>query len=86
MGSVVQDVPCPHIISEYSAFIGGVDLTDQAMCYYSYRQEDYEVVEEGILENDRPYDYQHLCYLCSKPCKFTGENTNSCEVLPVTRK
>ena len=35
VGSVVQDVPCPHIISDYNAFMGGVDLADQAMCYYS---------------------------------------------------
>ena len=35
VGSAVSDVPCPRIISDYNAFMGGVDLADQAMCYYS---------------------------------------------------
>ena len=35
VGSAVSDVPCPRIISDYNALMGGVDLADQAMCYYS---------------------------------------------------
>lgn len=30
-----KDVPCPDIISDYNTFMGGVDLADQVMCYYS---------------------------------------------------
>ena len=33
--SQVKDVTCPDIISDYIAFMGGVDLADQVMCYYS---------------------------------------------------
>ena len=29
------DVPCPEIISDYNQFMGGVDLTNQFICYYS---------------------------------------------------
>ncbi len=32
---VVKDVPIPEIISDYNQFMGGVDLADQVMCYYS---------------------------------------------------
>ena len=35
VGNHAQDIPCPQIISDYNAFMGGVDLADQAMCYYS---------------------------------------------------
>ena len=35
MGSVLKDIPRPHVISDYNAFMGGVDLADQVMCYYS---------------------------------------------------
>jgi len=31
----VKEVPCPEIIDDYNAFMGGVDMADQAMCYYS---------------------------------------------------
>ena len=27
------EVPCPEIIDDYNAFMGGVDLGDQALCY-----------------------------------------------------
>ncbi len=30
-----KDVTCPDIISDYNKHMGGVDLADQAMCYYS---------------------------------------------------
>ena len=30
-----KDIHCPLIISDYNKYIGGVDLADQAMCYYS---------------------------------------------------
>lgn len=30
-----KDIDCPLIISDYNKFMGGVDLADQAMCYYS---------------------------------------------------
>jgi len=29
------DVSCPAMIADYNKFMGGVDLADQAMCYYS---------------------------------------------------
>lgn len=35
VGNAVQDIPCLQIISDYNSFMGGVDLADQAMCYYS---------------------------------------------------
>lgn len=31
----MRDVDCPVIISDYNKYMGGVDLADQAMCYYS---------------------------------------------------
>lgn len=31
----VMDIDCPVIISDYNKYMGGVDLADQAMCYYS---------------------------------------------------
>ena len=31
----VKEIPCPEIIADYNSFMGGVDLADQAMCYYS---------------------------------------------------
>ena len=31
----VKEITCPEIISDYNSFMGGVDLADQAMCYYS---------------------------------------------------
>ena len=30
-----EDVICPEIIGDYNHFMGGVDLADQFMCYYS---------------------------------------------------
>ena len=33
--NVVQEVMCPEIIRDYNAFMGGVDLADQVICYYS---------------------------------------------------
>ena len=30
-----KEVPCPEIIEDYNTFMGGVDMADQAMCYYS---------------------------------------------------
>ena len=30
-----KDVLCPDNISDYNSFMGGVDLVDQVMCYYS---------------------------------------------------
>jgi len=35
VGGESVEVPCPEIIDDYNAFMGGVDLGDQAMCYYS---------------------------------------------------
>lgn len=35
VGDTVQDIPCLQVISDYNAFMGGVDLADQVMCYYS---------------------------------------------------
>lgn len=35
VGDTVQDIPCPQVISDYNAFMGGVDLADRVMCYYS---------------------------------------------------
>ena len=31
----MMDVSCPEIIADYNKYMGGVDLADQAMCYYS---------------------------------------------------
>ena len=31
----VIDVTCPEIIQDYNSFMGGVDICDQYMCYYS---------------------------------------------------
>ena len=31
----LKDVICPDIIVDYNQHMGGVDLADQAMCYYS---------------------------------------------------
>ena len=30
-----KDIDCTQIISEYNKYMGGVDLADQTMCYYS---------------------------------------------------
>ena len=30
-----KEIPCPEIIEDYNTFMGGVDMADQAMCYYS---------------------------------------------------
>lgn len=35
IGTVTEDIPCPEIISDYNHFMGGVDMADQCMCYYS---------------------------------------------------
>jgi len=34
-GSASISISCPEIIHDYNLFMGGVDLADQAMCYYS---------------------------------------------------
>jgi len=34
-GSEVLSVECPEIIEDYNAFMGGVDISDQYMFYYS---------------------------------------------------
>ena len=34
-GSASISISCPEIIHDYNHFMGGVDLADQAMCYYS---------------------------------------------------
>ena len=34
-GSTSISISCPEIIHDYNLFMGGVDLADQAMCYYS---------------------------------------------------
>ena len=34
-GSDILEVECPVLIEEYSSFMGGVDMADQYMCYYS---------------------------------------------------
>ena len=34
-GSTSVSISCPEIIHDYNLFMGGVDLADQAMCYYS---------------------------------------------------
>ena len=34
-GSTSISISCPEIIQDYNLFMGGVDLKDQAMCYYS---------------------------------------------------
>ena len=35
---VVKEVSCPDIIADYNQHKGGVDLADQAVCYYVGRQ------------------------------------------------
>ncbi len=35
VGPDLLDVPCPEIIADYNQFMGGVDMVDQYMCYYS---------------------------------------------------
>ena len=35
VGKEVKDIQCPDIIDDYNKHMGGVDLADQAMCYYS---------------------------------------------------
>ena len=30
-----RDISCPEMIADYNKYMGGVDLADQAMCYYS---------------------------------------------------
>ena len=35
MGNEVKDIQSPAIIDDYNKHMGGVDLADQAMCYYS---------------------------------------------------
>jgi len=34
-GSDFLEVECPVLIEEYISFMGGVDMADQYMCYYS---------------------------------------------------
>ncbi len=35
VGKEAKDVACPNIVVDYNKHMGGVDLADQAMCYYS---------------------------------------------------
>ena len=35
VGTTLQEIPCPQIITDYTSFMGGSDLADQVMCYYS---------------------------------------------------
>ena len=35
VGGVTQDIPCPYVAHDYNRFVGGVDLADQVMYYYS---------------------------------------------------
>lgn len=30
-----KKIPCPQIIVDYNTFMGGVNMADQALCYYS---------------------------------------------------
>ena len=34
-----KNIDCPITISDYNRYMGGVDLADQAMCYYSVSRE-----------------------------------------------
>ena len=43
--STKSDVPCSLIISNYNSFMGGVDLVDQVMCYYSIGRKTMKCVE-----------------------------------------
>ena len=37
-GTTKVDISCPQVIADYNKYMGGVDLADQAMCYYSVGQ------------------------------------------------
>lgn len=41
-------IPCPTCVVDYNSFMGGVDLTDQYINYYSLTSPDCEMVEEII--------------------------------------
>ena len=34
-GTAQVDVGCPQMITDYNKYMGGVDLADKCMCYYS---------------------------------------------------
>ena len=34
-GTAQVDVGCPQMITDYNKYMGGVDLADKSMCYYS---------------------------------------------------
>ena len=43
------ELPCPEIIDDYNAFMGGVDLGDQAMCYYSLGRKTMKWWSKGCM-------------------------------------
>ncbi len=43
-----MDVSCPEIVVDYNKHMGGVDLADQAMCYYSVGRKT-QVVAKNFL-------------------------------------
>ena len=60
----LRDIPCPDIIVDYNKYMGGMDLADQAMCYYSvgrkrlkwwrkifWRMHDQAVTNAFVLHN-----------------------------------
>lgn len=34
-GTTRVDISCPQMIADYNKYMGGIDLADQAMCYYT---------------------------------------------------
>lgn len=46
-----KDVSCPQIVADYNQYMGGVDLADQAMCYYSIGRKTLKWWRRVFLEN-----------------------------------
>ena len=51
-----QNMLCPQMITDYTYHMGGVDLTDQYVSYYSMSKKDVKIVEDGVLASLR-YSY-----------------------------
>ena len=62
-----QPLPCPTIIDDYNQYMGGVDLIDQHLSYYTMtKRRSLKWWKKVFLEANRHYDSKCLDHLPQK--------------------